>query len=233
MNRSYNPDIAVVVGGIPEVVVLKEIAYWCERNRAEGKNEHDGRFWTYNPTRVWQEKFPEIKNIGAVLGKLTNEGWIDSGVFNRTPFDRTKSYTVTDKSISLFLEMDSKDNEIPFGELFKPIPDNKPNNENIIERIKKEQAEVIGHLYSLYPAKTYRGDRGVMSTGKCEKDKTRIAHLLKTHTPQQIENSIKQYIEETGGQFLKNFSTFLNNMPDYEGGMPLDTSTEDEYAHYQ
>lgn len=233
MNRCYNPEIAVIVGGIPEAVVLKEIAYWCERNRAEGKNEHDGRFWTYNPTRVWQEKFPEIKNVGAILGKLTNDGWIDSGVFNRTPFDRTKSYTVTDKSISLFLEMDSKDNEIPFGELFRPIPDNKPNKENITERIKKEQAEVIEHLYSLYPTKTYRGERGMVKTGKCEKDKTRIAYLLRTHTPEQIENSIKQYIEENNGRFLKNFSTFLNNMPEDEEENIRTSNENDEYAHYE
>lgn len=97
---------------------------------------------------------------------------------------------------------------------------NKDNKENKDKEKELQEKEVIEHLYSLYPTKTYRGDRGVMSTGKCEKDKTRIAHLLKTHTPQQIENSIKQYIEENNEQFLKNFSTFLNNMPEDEGGNP-------------
>ena len=75
---------------------------------------------------------------------------------------------------------------------------------------------MIDRLYALYPSKSESGDRGVRSTGKCSKDKQRLANLLRTYTPEQIERSIRLYVEETGGRFLKNFSTFLNNMPEYE-----------------
>ncbi len=79
--------------------------------------------------------------------------------------------------------------------------------------------EIIERLYKLYPGKTIT-PRGTRSTGKCAKDKARLATLLKTHTPEQIENSIKKYLEECGGYYLKNFSTFLNNLPEYEEERP-------------
>lgn len=72
----------------------------------------------------------------------------------------------------------------------------------------------VNRIYGIYPGKTDRGSRGICSTGKCAKDRDRIRTLLKTHTPEQLENAIKKYVEETGGQFMKNFSTFLNNIPE-------------------
>lgn len=118
--------------------------------------------------------------------------------------------------------------------------DNKKATDNKNTRIKKEnkekklqEKEIVEHLYSLYPATTYRGDRGVTSTGKCGKDKIRIAYLLRTHTAEQIERSITKYIEENPRGFLKNFSTFLNNMPEYEDETVHSPAEEDEYAHYE
>lgn len=72
----------------------------------------------------------------------------------------------------------------------------------------------VNRIYGIYPGKTDRGSRGICSTGKCAKDRDRIRTLLKTHTPEQLEIAIMKYIEETGGRFMKNFSTFLNNIPE-------------------
>ena len=75
--------------------------------------------------------------------------------------------------------------------------------------------EAVERIYALYPSKTDTPE-GQRSTGKCFKDKERIGRLLRTHTPEQIENAIKKYVEEQAGMYLKNFSTFLNNLPEYE-----------------
>ena len=86
------------------------------------------------------------------------------------------------------------------------------------EKIARKAAETalkekIDYLYSLYPSKTLRG--GIEhSTGKCSKDKDRIRTLLKEKTPQQIEAAIRKYIDDCRGQYLKNFSTLLNNLPE-------------------
>lgn len=78
---------------------------------------------------------------------------------------------------------------------------------------KADLRETVSRLYRLYPSKTIRNNIKV-STGKCVADKRRIERLLKEHTAQEIEDAILQYLDETKGVFLKNFSTFLNNLPE-------------------
>lgn len=80
--------------------------------------------------------------------------------------------------------------------------------------------EVVDRLYALYPSSTVRSG-GKCSTGKCAKDKQRLTTLLKTHTEEQVKKVIERYVKEQNGQYLKNFSTFLNNFPEYTEEEPI------------
>lgn len=77
-------------------------------------------------------------------------------------------------------------------------------------------SEIISRLYAIYPAKCPVSGR---STGKSSKDKEKISRLLKDHSEQELSDTIKRYIAESTEQqsYIKNFSTFLNNLPDYSG----------------
>lgn len=74
--------------------------------------------------------------------------------------------------------------------------------------------KVVDKLYSLYPTKCAVSGR---ATGKSSKDKVTLARLLKDHTEKELEGTITRYIRECVEQktYIKNFSTFLNNLPDY------------------
>ncbi len=89
------------------------------------------------------------------------------------------------------------------------------NKEDNKDNAHARESEIIDRIYSLYPSSTIRGN-GKCSTGKCAKDKKRIATLLKNHTEEQITKIIERYVKEQDGQYLKNFSTFLNNLPEYQ-----------------
>jgi len=232
MIHSYDVDIALAVGGIPEAIVLKEIAYWCKQNEKKGINFHEGKYWTYNSIKSWQTKFPEF-NAAGPLQKLRRDGWVLTEKNSKNPWDHTLSYTLSNKSISLFENIDLSENENRFADTDKSNTSGKTNSKttSIEEILKKNEAE-INRLYALYPGKTETGT-GPRSTGKCSKDKQRIAALLRTHTIAQIERSITMYLEEQGGRYLKNFSTFLNNLPEYEEESPAAPEQTDEYAHYQ
>ena len=93
----------------------------------------------------------------------------------------------------------------------KPDTDTDNGTDNGTENEK--QNTIIDFLYGLYPT---RCEKRNASTGKCEKDKTRIAALLKIHTKNQIADAIKQYLSdcENSNSYIKNFSTFLNNLPE-------------------
>lgn len=94
------------------------------------------------------------------------------------------------------------------------------------EKIFEIDNETVNHIYAIYPTTTETRE-GKRSTGKCAKDRDRIRTLLKTHTAEQLENAIKKYVNEQEGKYLKNFSTFLNNIPEDELNEPT-LSFEDD-----
>lgn len=79
---------------------------------------------------------------------------------------------------------------------------------------EKVSSESIERLYSYYPTKCPVSGR---STGKSSKDKRRIEVLLRTRTEGDLEHAIKTYVSDCIGTrtYIKNFATFLNNVPDY------------------
>ena len=94
------------------------------------------------------------------------------------------------------------------------------------EKIFEIDNETVNHIYAIYPTTTETRE-GKRSTGKCAKDRDRIRTLLKTHTAEQLEKAIKKYVNEQEGKYLKNFSTFLNNIPEDELNEPT-LSFEDD-----
>lgn len=99
------------------------------------------------------------------------------------------------------------------------IEDNIENKKEGLREEEKEKkkkptfSEDVEYLYSLYPSKCPKRN---MSTGKSFNDKKKIESLLKTMPKEELEFTIKSYVEESlrNDSFLKNFSTLLNNLPD-------------------
>lgn len=117
----------------------------------------------------------------------------------------------------------------------KAFSDSRRNNlkgENQYTKKKKETKKQSGHMtthmeneneninilieeiYSLYPSKCIVKNT---STGKSKHDKDKIRTLLKSNDKDVLISKIKRYISEckSGNIYMKNFSTFLNNLPDY------------------
>jgi hypothetical protein len=72
----------------------------------------------------------------------------------------------------------------------------------------------IEEIYKTYPSKcVIKGS----STGKTKVNKNKIKEILKTTTKDNFINLINRYVSECkkGNVYMKNFSTFLNNLPDY------------------
>lgn len=77
---------------------------------------------------------------------------------------------------------------------------------------KDDYSEFIEEMYKLYPAKCPKRNT---SLGKSHKDKERIRRLLKIYTKEQIEQVIRNEVNSNYGvNYMKNFSTFLNNFPE-------------------
>lgn len=91
--HSFDPEIAKKVG-VNAAVLYQNIVWWTQRNAANDRHFHDGRYWTYNSIKAFDALFPYLttKQIRTALDKLEEAGLIMSGTFNKAGYDRTKWY---------------------------------------------------------------------------------------------------------------------------------------------
>lgn len=144
--------------GIEKAIILYNIRFWLDRNRANNKNifNKDGvdYFWTYNSSTAYGELFPYMaeSSIRRYLVELeTEDGVLISGNFNKAGYDRTKWYTTIEHSIA--------QNEHSIAQNEQPIPDNNTNKktytptlvetskEDMKFNTKSEKEKLIAGIY--------------------------------------------------------------------------------------
>lgn len=121
-------DIGVAqLVGTNAAIILENIAYWCEHNAANNANLHDGHYWTYNSIKAFGELFPymTINVIRTALKKLKDNGLILTGNFNKSAYDRTMWYTLTEKAETMLevnVHSDEPNQEEATDEAPSPTP---------------------------------------------------------------------------------------------------------------
>ena len=98
VKHHFSVSVAVEVG-VNAAVVLENIAFWVRANRKAGRHKHDGKHWTYGSTRHFAELFDYLseKQERGALDKLITCGYVETGNFNRSAYDRTRWFTLTEK----------------------------------------------------------------------------------------------------------------------------------------
>lgn len=166
MVHNFDADIAVKYGML-EAVLLYNIHYWIEKNKANGKNFYDGTYWTYNSTKAFSSLFPYAseRQIKAALKHLRDENILMVGNYNESTYDRTLWYALTEKGLSIVQNRtmhstesynaedkkeQSNEQECPLesteednrkDENVRPIPNNKPNNKPDINNQSISQSD--------------------------------------------------------------------------------------------
>lgn len=107
MNHSFNVEIATKYG-ILEAILLENINFWVTKNKANNVQYYDGHYWTYNSAKALAELFPYASRttISRALHRLEDERLILSGNYNKSAYDRTIWYTITEECSLL---LDGKD----------------------------------------------------------------------------------------------------------------------------
>ena len=75
--------------------------------------------------------------------------------------------------------------------------------------------EEVDAVYSAYPTRCVINSR---SLGKSSADKKKITRLLKDNSKEKLIKTIERYVEDCKRDkvYMKNFGTFLNNLPEYD-----------------
>ena len=115
--------------GILEAIILENIYFWVEHNKTNEKAFYDGEYWTFNSVKAFEEQFPYStkKKIYNALQNLKEAGLIKTGNYNKSTYDRTMWYTLTEKGKSIFsngkIHFTQRENGSSLEG--KPIPYNK------------------------------------------------------------------------------------------------------------
>ena len=172
MHHYFNTEIAKEVG-VNAAVILENIAHWVLKNKANDKNFYDGHYWTYNSNAAMSELFPYMnaRQVRTALDSLRKNGMVLTGNYNKSSYDRTLWYTVSDDCAERFfpeiIHLTKKSNGND-GKV-KPIPDintnNKPDN-NI-----SQQTDSIANDAPI-PAESVRSEEVSESVRKSTKGET-------------------------------------------------------------
>ena len=138
MQHSFHIEIAKEYG-LLEAIIINNLFFWIEKNKANNVNYYDGTYWTYNSIKALNELFPYAseRKISYALKHLEEEGIIKTGNYNKLAYDRTLWYAFTEKGISILQKccFHFTKSTNGFYKSDEPIPDintdiNTDNNNN-------------------------------------------------------------------------------------------------------
>lgn len=84
--------------GVEEAVLLHNIFFWIEKNKANKRHFYDGNYWTYNSLEAFAELFPywSKRQIERIINNLVKKGALVKGNYNTSSYDRTSWYAITE-----------------------------------------------------------------------------------------------------------------------------------------
>jgi hypothetical protein len=94
--KIINTELACLIG-LNDAIVLQQLHYWIEKNKATGTNCFDGRVWTYGTIQEYRDRdFPfwSIDTVKRTLGSLVKRGFLIRGNYNRMKMDHTNWYSI-------------------------------------------------------------------------------------------------------------------------------------------
>ena len=102
--KAFEETVAATCG-VNAALLFSHIKYWTDKNMKSGKNIHNGKAWMYDTLSSFQISFPYLtqKEIRNALSILCKHGLVMKGNYNKTAFDRTTWYALTDDAEALVL----------------------------------------------------------------------------------------------------------------------------------
>lgn len=197
MMHIFDVDIAKEYG-VNAAVLLQNLGYWINRNKANEINFYDGNYWTYNSRRAYRELFPYMseRQIETAFKKLIDAGIIITGNYNELKYDRTLWYALTEKGKCILhfdgMEADKKENGS--GGNVPAIPDINADGKPNFKPDKK-------------PARHKYGEYGNVLLSDEELTK------LQAEFPQDWQERIERlssYIASSGKRYRNHLATIRN-----------------------
>jgi hypothetical protein len=203
--HGFDPAVAADVG-CNAAVIYQNIKFWCAKNAANEKNEHEANYYTYNSVSAFCELFSYLsaKQIRTALEKLEERGYIGSACLNKSAYDRTKWYCDLRR-----VDLPIAANEVAHSG--EPIPDiNTDHKQTLVAQKRDVSARLVrDEVWTLWPLTGRR-------RSSQKKSLAAITSLLKDYSPQGIVEGVKAYLasddaKRGDGQFVPGLDRWLRD----------------------
>lgn len=196
--------------GLKEAIILYNIRFWLDKNIANGTNFKNGRVWTFNSYKAFNELFPYLSQsqVKRCLTNLVKEGILIKENYNKLGFDRTNWYSINeakydlnDNSSPLDESVPRSDENVPrVDESVPPIPDSKQHIKNTHTINYKRFVDFWNQMYGTNYKVT-------------AKKREQIGARLKTFTSEEIGIAIRNRHEDSwlnteGKNYLSSWNAF-------------------------
>ena len=124
--------------GVVGAILIHHFQHWINHNKRLGKNQKDGKTWTYQTCAWIAAWFPYLSEdqVRREIKKLVSDGILVKGNYNKSAMDKTLWYAF--KNEELFTKGDSAkstgDSAKWTGDSATPIPDTKTESKTDTEK---------------------------------------------------------------------------------------------------
>lgn len=157
MNHSFSVEHAVKYG-IAEAILIGNFQFWLAKNRADKRNQHDGRTWTYNTASAFAELIPYFSTdkVDRIVKSLVKKGVIMVSNYSDKSTDRTRWFAFVNEAEFLGPVLTKKKeqkkaeakDQPPFRETAESADSHSANLRNANREIAAPFRESAESLYS-------------------------------------------------------------------------------------
>lgn len=222
MHYSFDLEIAQQFG-VDEAIIIQNFIYWIGKNKANRKNIHNGRTWTFNSVSALAEIFPFWKEsqIRRILKSLIDKKVLITGNFNKSPYDRTLWYAFANEA--LFIKTSTTaDMSIESIDEYQPDEEEDAADYSVKNEIAESRQQEFDEFWEAYtPVKS--SDGHFVSKGNKKNCKIKFEKLRKEGVKNEtIVGGVKSYIKycQQNGYCTCGAEVFLNQRRfenDYSG----------------
>lgn len=165
--------------GVEEAILIHHFQHWIRINRANKRNIHLGRCWTYQTRKEIAERFPyfDTDRVRRLTERLVDMGVLIVANMNKKKMDKTlwyafydeKAFAVDEETSNILYERQNchSSGEIanPVGKSAKAIPDTIPKDSKASDKKEREKAAPSPTPYPELPENIYTYTSQV--SGKC------------------------------------------------------------------
>lgn len=197
--------------GIVEAILIQNLAFWIQKNKANNRSLKDGRYWTYNSAKAFSELFPylSVHQVRRALDNLESKGVIIKANYNQAAYDRTSWYAFSDKWILRLRDFHLANLQNGNGKIATPIPDSntdiKTDSNPMPQAKPADKLSKFNDFWKQYPKK--------VAKGAAEKawQKLKLTDDLLTQILSAIEKQKKSFEwTKDNGAYIPNPATWLN-----------------------